>query len=498
MAILTQILAVTLKELRELAHRPVLVLTLIFGPLAIMIAFGIGSDLVYKPPRTIVVEPENSQGENLTRQYRPQFEQFLQVQEYTSNADHAGRELAQNRVDAVVILPPAPFETIARGQQAKVQVLYNEIDPTLSWLIPDYANSMEGEINRQIFLQAASAQRSALAGVTEQLDVASEALDAAIGAKQGGSREDLLENVRQAREASSRLNEGLDQLAPVAGAFLPTVETARERLQETSQQLEQAEGTLTSLGEAPLQGPLGITQARENLESLRRALSQFTAVRPEILVSPVDVESKFVAPLQPDVITFFAPAMMALLIQHTAVSLGSLSLVRERLAQTFDLYVVAPISNAQVLIGKYLANLFFTLTITAALVAALMLGFGVPLIGDPWRAAGTLVLMTLASSGIGFALSLIATSERQAVQFAMLFLLGIVFFSGFALPVESLRQPATSLAYAMPATYGSSLLQDIMLRGLAGNDLFLIVLGAASAALFVLCLVLLRWRTRPA
>lgn len=495
MAVLTQIFAVTLKELRELLHRPVLVLTLIFGPLAIMIAFGIGSDLVYQPPRTIVVEPEN--GQSLARQYKKQVDQYLRVVEFTSNADYAGQELAHNRVDAVLILPPNPFEDIAKGQQAKVQVLYNEIDPTLSWIIPDYANTMEGEINRQIFLQNATAQRSAVDAATRQIDTMMAALDAAIAAEQGGSREELLENIQQARESSTLLSAALDQLAPVAGVFGPTVDDARARLQESSQGLADAEAALNSVGDGPVQGQLGLEQARDNLESLRNALRQFSAVRPELLVSPVDVESKHIAPLQPDVIMFFAPAMMALLIQHTAVSLGALSLVRERLAQTFDLYAVAPISNTQVLMGKYLANMFFTLTITAVLIAALMLGFGVPLLGDPWRAVLTLVLLSLASSGVGFALSLIATSERQAVQFAMLFLLGIVFFSGFALPVESLRQPALTLAYSMPATYGSDLLQDLMLRGLPGNDLFLIILGVASAALFVLCLFLLRWRTRP-
>lgn len=41
MQAVTQILTVTIKELRELLHRPVLVLTLILGPLAILIIFGI-------------------------------------------------------------------------------------------------------------------------------------------------------------------------------------------------------------------------------------------------------------------------------------------------------------------------------------------------------------------------------------------------------------------------------------------------------------------------
>ena len=77
----------------------------------------------------------------------------------------------------------------------------------------------------------------------------------------------------------------------------------------------------------------------------------------------------------------------------------------------------------------------------------------------------TLLLLALAAVGLGFVLSLLASSERQAVQLSMLALLGVVFFSGFALPLHALEQPALSVSYALPATYGVVLLQDVMLRG---------------------------------
>jgi hypothetical protein len=41
------------------------------------------------------------------------------------------------------------------------------------------------------------------------------------------------------------------------------------------------------------------------------------------------------------------------------------------------------------------------------------------------------------------------------------------------------------------------LLQDVMLRGASGNNRFLLALTAIAVALFLACLGLLRWRTRP-
>ena len=74
---LTQVLTVTLKELRELLRRPLLVLTMILGPLAIMVAFGIGSETTFPPPKVIVVVPPGQEKPRLLQDYQRQFEQAV-------------------------------------------------------------------------------------------------------------------------------------------------------------------------------------------------------------------------------------------------------------------------------------------------------------------------------------------------------------------------------------------------------------------------------------
>ncbi|HEU5288260.1 MAG TPA: hypothetical protein VFV20_07650, partial [Candidatus Limnocylindria bacterium] len=49
------------KELRDLARRPGAILSLIFGPLAIMAIFGLGYDGQRQPFDTIVILPQGSQ-----------------------------------------------------------------------------------------------------------------------------------------------------------------------------------------------------------------------------------------------------------------------------------------------------------------------------------------------------------------------------------------------------------------------------------------------------
>jgi ABC-2 type transport system permease protein len=498
-AALVQSLAVTLKELRELLRRPVLVLTLILGPLVIMLVFGIGTKNVVESPTAIVVVPPGQERPRLVQDYQREFNRFLRVREYTDNEEYARLLLASDVVDAVVILPPAPYETIAGGEQATIRVLYNEINPARRQLVPDFVRVLAGDINREIFLQNATEQQQALADAQRDLDLALRALDLANEAAARGDRAQARQQVRTAQAATARLDDTLALLGPEAGPLRAEVGRVRGRLQEGDRQLALAERALATPDPRPLGEQLGLAQTRRNLRGLDEALGRLTSVPPEVAIAPLAVETQDVARLNSDVISFFAPAMLALLLQHAAVSLGTLALVRERLAGTFEVYQVAPASNLQVLLGKYLAYLLFTLAIGAAMLLALLSPLlRVPLFGSPWRVAVTLLLVTLASLGLGFAFSLLAASERQAVQFSMLSLLAVVFFSGIALPLDALVQPALAFAYVLPATYGVNLLQDVMLRGLPGDDRDLLALAAMAAAFFLACLLLLRWRTRPA
>ena len=275
-----------------------------------------------------------------------------------------------------------------------------------------------------------------------------------------------------AAAAEERLREGEIDLVIVAPG--DAVEELRNGRQTTIRVLwnqidpvyDQLAGLATSILVSSLNAEIIEAAAAEGIAFAEGEIGpEAAAVPPEVVARPTTAETENVAPTEPDVISYFGPAVFALVIQHLAITLTALSLVRERLSGQLDRFRVAPVTSTELLIGKYVAYAALSLA-TAGIVGALLVGaLGVPLLGG-WPAfVGIVLLLTFASLGFGLLISLIADSERQAVQLSMILLLASVFFSGFVLPVTDFAEWTQYLAYSLPVTHGITLLQEHMLRG---------------------------------
>jgi ABC-2 type transport system permease protein len=106
----------------------------------------------------------------------------------------------------------------------------------------------------------------------------------------------------------------------------------------------------------------------------------------------------------------------------------------------------------------------------------------------------SLAALLFTSLGIGFIFSLVAQSDSQAIQFSMITLLATVFFSGAFVNPQTLHGAVRLISWTLPATYGISLLQNIMLRGSVVDASLLLGLTAYGVGLFVVAFLLLRRR----
>lgn len=217
-----------------------------------------------------------------------------------------------------------------------------------------------------------------------------------------------------------------------------------------------------------------------------------TAIPPEVMAAPTRAQVVNIAPSTPAVIPFFGPAVLALILQHLAVTLVALSLVRERTSGVMELFRIAPVTSLEILIGKILAFGIVGAGVAAVTILLLVVAFGVPLLGDPALLVATVTLLLAASLGLGLAIAMVSDSERQAVQLSLLLLLASVFFSGFVLAIDEFTPAVRLLAYALPVTHGIRLLQDVLLRGGTNQAWELVALALIATVTFIAAWVLLR------
>lgn len=226
--------------------------------------------------------------------------------------------------------------------------------------------------------------------------------------------------------------------------------------------------------------------------AIQAGQQQASRIPPDVIAQPTKADLVNVAPATPSVVSFFGPAVLALMLEHMAVTLVALSLVRERTTGLIELFRVAPIHSWEIIVGKVLAFGFLGAVI-GGITLVLLVGFlHVPMLGDPGTLALVLALLVLASLGLGVLIAVVSDSERQAVQLSLLVLLAAVFFSGFVLDIDQFIAPVRALAYALPVTHGIRLAQDVMLEGWTNVPWHFAALGGIAAVLLLLSWVLLR------
>jgi ABC-2 type transport system permease protein len=185
----------------------------------------------------------------------------------------------------------------------------------------------------------------------------------------------------------------------------------------------------------------------------------------EVIAEPTKAEAHNLAPTRPSVIAFFGPAVLALIVQHMAVTLSALSMSRERFGGIIEVLRVAPIAASAILAGKLVALLVLVGGTAGILLGLMLVLLHVPMLGDPAQVVLSLAALAVASVSLGLALSVRADSERQAVQLALLALLASVFFGGFVLDLNDFALPVRIIGNALPVTHGIQLAQDLFLRG---------------------------------
>lgn len=504
------------KWLAEVVRQPALMASLILGPFALLLAFGQGVKLGGPAPRTMLVVPSptpaaqpQSQSQSQRDQLQPSqadLEDQLDIVGETSDLKAARERLREGDLDLVAVMPDDPLQTVRAGKRAQITALTNEIDPVRQLYAHAYLKDGVNTLNQRVLERAigeAQGSIDTLRSLVARGRTYVQTMRAAQGdiqttRKQIRDLKTVVDPLADTAQQANAAAQGVSIILPGLGRPGDQTERLAQSVTRLKRNVDDLDTRLSAPGGgASLPTPEELDRLDANLTEIDRLAGETQTIPAWVLSAPFELDVQNVAPFVPDYMTFYAPAVLALLLQHLGITLGALSMARIRLIGLMELLRVAPVRPAEVVTGNYLSYGSLCAVAGAALVGLLVFGLGIPVFGSHAAFVGMLALLVLSSLGIGFVISMLASSEQQAAQIAMLLLIGSVFFSGFIVTLDTISWPVRAISYLLPTTYAIRTLQDVMLRGILRTPGDLGVLAGASVVFFFLTVQLFRREYRP-
>lgn len=250
------------------------------------------------------------------------------------------------------------------------------------------------------------------------------------------------------------------------------------------------ESWLKYLGSAQVNA-LNRTLLEQAIRRLQEQSNVLTNLPPENVVSPLAPDFQNLRGKTIEFMNFYAPSVLALILQHIAVTLGALSIVREHERGALEMFRIAPVSSFDIITGKYLGYTLF-LGIMASILVGLIIVLGTPFLGNVVLFIVLVLLLITASLGIGFMISCVSKTDSTAVQLSMLTLLVSIFFSGFFLPLENFNSLMLPFTNIVPLTHAIKGFQNIMLEGTTPNPAIWIGLALITIVTYIAVQLLFR------
>lgn len=187
-------------------------------------------------------------------------------------------------------------------------------------------------------------------------------------------------------------------------------------------------------------------------------------------------------------IYYMGPGIVAFLLMIITLFLASVSIVREKVQQTMDTLLMSRLSPLEIYIGKALPVAVIGLIEMALGITAVVLWFRIPIQGRIIDLFLTALVFLPAILAYAFLISILASTQQQALFFSWFSMVTFLLLSGFFTPVENIPPGIRILADINPLRYLLDIIREIFLKG-NGITAFIEEL-AALAVIAVVVLVI--------
>lgn len=158
-------------------------------------------------------------------------------------------------------------------------------------------------------------------------------------------------------------------------------------------------------------------------------------------------------------------AQLPFITYQLVLVVAAVGFVRERELGTMEQLIVTPISRLDLVLGKGLMALGVGILNFFILMLTLTQGFKIPMRGDIFTFTLLGLLFIATEIGVGTLLSIITTSQQQAILIVFLMAMLEVTFSGYLVPTDNMPAFMQVAAALSPLQHFTAITRDVFLKG---------------------------------
>lgn len=158
-------------------------------------------------------------------------------------------------------------------------------------------------------------------------------------------------------------------------------------------------------------------------------------------------------------------AQLPFILYQIVLVVAAVGFVRERELGTMEQLIVTPISRLDLMLGKGLMALLVGIVNFFLLILVIKEGFQIPLRGDVTSFALIGLVFIVTEIGVGTLISVITTTQQQAILIVFLLAMLEMSLSGFLVPTENMPAFMQFFASLSPLQHFTAISRAVFLKG---------------------------------
>lgn len=193
---------------------------------------------------------------------------------------------------------------------------------------------------------------------------------------------------------------------------------------------------------------------------------------------------------------YFVPGVIVNIIMLVTLSLTAMSIVREKEIGTMEQLMVTPIRPTELILGKTLPFVLIGFFDMLLVMAAALLIFRVPFVGNFGLLCLAALLFIMTTLGAGLFISTVSSTQQQANMATFLFFQPFSMLSGFTFPIRNMPTVVQYFTYLNPMRYFLEVVRGVFLKGSGLDTLWPNFLALAVFGVVVLSLSVMRFHKK--